>query len=136
MNIERSRSELLFHTLAGNAAFSGVSGVIMILFAQPIAAVIGAPAPWWLRLLGAGLVAFSAQLFMYVRKRSIPRSAAITIAGLDLCWVVASVALLLIYPGLLTSTGIIAVSATAVVVLVFFELQGYALWKSRSTAPR
>ena len=46
--------------------------------------------------------------------------------------VVGSVALVLAVPGLFSAPGVAAVLAVASIVLTFFDLQVYALWKTRA----
>ena len=103
----------------------------MIVMSRPLATFLGLPDPRWLPGLGGVLLVFGVGLLVRARGRSVARAEAIAISAMDLGWVVGSVILIVALPGLFTSTGMIVVLAVAAVVLGFFELQAYALWKTR-----
>lgn len=127
-----SQSNLLFRALLANAVFSSVSGAVMLLMAGEIAALTGLTKPAWLAIIGIGLIGFGASLFLHVRRQRIRRVEALAISVMDLAWVIGSVALVVLAPGLLNTLGITVVLVIAAIVLCFFELQALALWKTRA----
>ena len=131
MTISRTDSSLLFRVLLANALFSGISGLILLFAAGAVSRLIGFENPQLLMALGAGLLVFSFLLARHVRRQRIGRTEAIAISIMDLGWVLASAGLLLLYPDLFSPAGVVAIIAVAVIVLVFFELQALALWKTR-----
>ncbi len=133
--VTRDTSPLLFRTLAANAAFSGLSGLLLALAPSSIAAWLGLPGNVLLAPLGLMLIGFAALLFFYVRRQAIRRVEALVISALDLGWVLGSIALVLFAPGLFSGTGVIAVLAVAAVVLLFFEGQALALWRLGRATP-
>ena len=135
MTITRTDSGLLFRALLGNAVFSGVSGLVLLLAAAPVAAATGIQPPGVLMAVGIGLIGFCVLLLRHVRREHITRAEAVLISALDLGWVLGSIGLLVLYADLFTPTGYIAVIAVAIVVLLFFELQALALWQTRRTEP-
>lgn len=124
-------SRLLFRTLLANGGFSAISGVAMLALSGPIAALIGLPDARWISGLGVGLIAFGGSLLIHGLRKKVGRAEAIAISVMDLGWVIGSVVLLLLWPELFTSAGVVVILAVAAIVLVFFELQAYALWKTR-----
>lgn len=128
--ITGNQSRLLFRTLLANGIFSATSGLILLLFSGPVAARIGLAEPAWLVGTGLVLLLFGARLVRIGQAGSVQRMEAIAISAMDLGWVVGTVALALAIPGLFNTTGVWAVIAIAAVVLMFFDFQAYALWKT------
>ena len=124
-------STLLFHTLSANGIFSLISGVVMVLGASRIAPLIGLGQPAWLLFTGVGLLGFGAWLLWLGSQSRIRRADAIAISLADLAWVVGTLALAFAIPGLFNTLGVAAIVAVGLIVLGFFELQAYALWKTR-----
>lgn len=128
-------SALLFLTLAFNGAFSLASGVLMTLFSGSVSKLIGFPAPLWLAVVGAGLLAFGGFVLWRAICKRTKRFEVLVISLLDLAWVVGTVPLALIAPGLFNSAGVAVVMAVALVVLLLAALQLSALRRARRGAP-
>jgi len=122
---------LLVAALRANAVFSFACGLALAAWSSPMAAWTGFPASNWLRLIGLGLVGFGIVLWLFAARGAKPRAGAVLVSALDLAWVLVTSSLALGVPALFNTTGVTLVLATAVVVLVFFELQAYALWRTR-----
>lgn len=110
---------LLVRALAANAGFSGLSGLVLVVAADPVSAWIGIEgATGWLRAVGVGLLLFAAGLVRLVRGRGRPCGRVVAATTADLGWVAGSAVLLIAFPGLLSPAGERAVAAVAVVVAV------------------
>lgn len=134
VQVTASESKLLFRALAANGTFSTLSGIIMLSFPTSLANLTGIPDKRWLVAIGAGLVIFGGSLLLHAYRKQIRRAEAIAISAMDLFWVLGSVALVYAAPELFTRSGVIGILTVAAIVLGFFELQAYALWKLRKTA--
>jgi len=128
-------SSLFFRTLSANGIFSVTSGFIMLAMSGSLSSFLGLSDHRWLLGLGGILLVFGGALLLRARSRCVTRVEAIAISAMDLGWVVASIVLIVALPGLFTSSGMIAILAVAAVVLAFFELQAFALWKTRAQSP-
>ena len=114
--------------LAGNAAFSLLSGAVFLLAPETIASTLGIDQVWAVQLLGPGLVAFALWVaHLAASPRPGPIRVLVTIA-MDLGWVLGSAALLLVVGTQLTTTGvwIIAGIAALVGLLATWQLVGLA----------
>lgn len=111
----------------GNATFSLVSAAVLILGAGALAAPFGLADPLWLELVGASLVPFGLFVAWLARRPDVPRRLAWGVCVADAGWVVASVALLVGWPDLLSDIGRWVVIGVAVVVADFGLLQARAL---------
>ena len=127
--ITAKESKLLFNALGANGLFSGGSGLFMVLASSPIAAFLGLASSQLIFELGFMLILFGTLLIYFYRRKRIHTASAVIISILDFAWVLASLAVVLGVPELLNTAGTAAVVAIAVVVLVFFDLQAYALWR-------
>ena len=130
--VTAQESKLLFRAFFANGLFSLVSGTVMLLFKTPVATFLGLQQPMVLTGLGAVLVLFGASLLFHAYRRRVSRTEAIAISAMDLGWVVGSILLVLFVPGLFSAAGISAVLVVAAIVFIFFELQTWALWKTRA----
>lgn len=121
-------SPLLQRALLANAAFSGVTGLAGVVAAPPLAVWLGLnDSPDLLRALGVGLLLFAAALFRLARTdRPDPRWA-VAASVADALWVVGSVGLLLLAPGLLSAVGQWALGLIAVAVAAFAIAQAAGL---------
>lgn len=111
-----SRPSLLVRALAANALFSGASGLVLLLAADPAGAWLGVPETWLLRALGGGLVAFGAGLFLLARSDRPGRGLVIVASASDFAWVAASAVLLMAFPDVLSAAGRASVAGVALVV--------------------
>ena len=126
-------SKLLFNALGANGIFSGISGLTMVFASQAIAEFLGIAQRRFIFELGIMLIAFGAMLIFYYWRKRVPTASAIAITILDLGWVIGSAALVLAMPDVFSTAGIVAVIGIAVIVLTFFDLQAYAIWRARQT---
>ena len=100
--ITAKESKLLFNALGANGLFSGVSGLIMVLAPSPIAAFLGLASSQLIFELGFMLVLFGSLLIYFYRRKSIHTAGAVIISLLDFAWVLASIAVVVGVPQLLT----------------------------------
>jgi hypothetical protein len=118
-----SKSNLLSRTLQGNSIFSGLSGIVFIVAAGPLAAFLGLDAPLVLMIIGVSLLLYAVGLFQTATRKPISRSLALTAIILDVAWVAGSWLLLLTGWLPLTTEGKWAVAIVAEIVSVFAILQ-------------
>ena len=111
---------MLAKVLFADAVFSGLSAVLLVVAAVPLAAMIGAGVPSWLLIgIGLGLLPW-AFLHWRLAGTSGPISkAARRLAWGDALWVIASINLLWLYGDQLSGFGYWAIAAIAVVVAEF-----------------
>lgn len=118
---------LLRTALRANAAFSTTTGLAMLIAPAAIGGLIGVEAPLVLRGIGLGLLVFAADLVWFSRSgrtlRAIGRAA---VAG-DAAWVVGTVVLALLAPGLLSPTGWALTGGIALAVAGFASAQALGL---------
>ena len=112
---------LLRRTLLVNGVTTAMTGIAALVGAPWLPAILGPTPPAILAVVGAGLVVFAGFVLRQARRARIDSRVAWTIAGLDIAWVIGSVALVEI--GILTLLGNVVVAAVAVVVLVFAVLE-------------
>jgi hypothetical protein len=114
---------LLRRTLWGNAAFSVISGAVLVACATPFAAwathapvsVAGLELAIVFELLGLGVVAFGALCAWAASRETLPRGLARLIFAADIAWVVGS-ALALMLPAAWTGLGIAGIVVIALIV--------------------
>lgn len=109
-------SALLVRALQANAAFSMVSGLVLLLAAGPAGGWIGVDETGLVRALGGGLIAFGAGLLLLARSERPGRGLVIAASVSDFAWVAGSGVLLLAFPELLSAAGRAAVAGVALVV--------------------
>ncbi len=125
-----SSDRLLRRTLWGNAAFSVLSGAVLVAFAGPFAqaaahapvSVLGLDLAIVLELLGVGVVAFGALCAWVASRPELPQGLARFIFVADIGWVAAS-ALVLALPAAWTTAGIAAIVVVALIVADFVILE-------------
>lgn len=125
-----SSDRLLRRTLWGNAAFSVLSGAVLVAFAGPFAraaahapvSVLGLDLAILLELLGVGVVAFGALCAWVASRPELPQGLARFIFVADIGWVAAS-ALVLALPAAWTTAGIAAIVVVALIVADFVILE-------------
>ena len=128
-----SSDRLLRRTLWGNAAFSVLSGAVLVAFAGPFAqaaahapvSVLGLDLAIVLELLGVGVVAFGALCAWVASRADMPIGWARTIFILDASWVAIS-AVMLMLPASWTLAGIAGIVVVALIVadLAILEFLG------------
>jgi hypothetical protein len=124
---EAERSRLLTRALAANAAFSGTTGLALLLASETLGTWLGIPDTRILLVLGPALLAFAAGLTALARSDRPVRPLVLAATASDMAWVVASAVLLVGFPDLLTPAGNLAVAAVAVVVAALGSAQAVGL---------
>lgn len=127
-------SSLLVRSLVSNAAFSGLSGLALLLGAGPLGSWTGVSEIWLLRAIGVGLVGFCAALILLARSEPPDRRLVLAATGADFAWVLGSAALLVGFPDLLTTAGKSAVGIVAALVAAFGVAQVVGLRRLTRTA--
>jgi hypothetical protein len=117
---------LLKRTLLVNGIATAMTGLLALLGAPWLPAVLGPASPLLLAVIGIGLLGFAAVLVVQARRPRIERRVAWAIAVMDIAWVLGSLAVVEV--GALTTLGNLIVAAVAAVVLVFaiLEVRGIA----------
>ena len=118
-----SSDRLLRRTLKGNAVFSVISGVALIAFAGPFAAlatrepvaVAGLSLAIVFELLGAGVVLFGLLCAYIATRPALPVGLARIVFAADLAWVLGS-AVVLLLPASWTGLGVTGIAVVALVV--------------------
>ena len=108
-------------SLAGNAGFSVLSGLVFALGSSAVASAIRLTPSWILRVVGIGLLGFAASIGWLASRPTIFLPVAMTIVWCDLAWVAGTIPVVM--AGVLSGTGNIAAVAVAAVVLSFALLQ-------------
>ncbi len=112
--------------LLSNAAFSFISGCVLMFRTKPTAREMGFENYWMLFLVGLSLVLFSYTVF---RQALEPKPAAIfVIVLLDFAWVFSSFILLYFIRHRLTLFGRRVITGVASIVLTLGLIQAYGLW--------
>lgn len=117
----REDQGLLRVALRANAAFSGLSGIVMLFGAGPLAVFIGFAHPWLLRFIGVSLVVFALTLIRTASRRRVDVREAWTAVALDGGWVVGSA--IIIAMGFLNGRGNWTLAFVSDFVLLFAILQ-------------
>lgn len=105
----------LRRALLANAAFSTITGTLLLFEPRVVAPLLGIP-PVGLRGVGAALIVFAAGLVWQATRRQLHLSLALATVGADLLWVVGSVPVLALgwvpsFEGGLLVTGVAAIVA-------------------------
>jgi len=122
-------SNLLRRALQIDGVFEAVLGAILIFGARPLAALFGLNAS--AILVGAGVMLFfvAALLFRIAAREPADRPAALSIAILNVAWVILSTIVLLTGWLPLSTAGNWAIALVAGVIAVFAALQFYGVWQ-------
>ncbi|MGC7411056.1 hypothetical protein [Pandoraea pneumonica] len=116
-----SRSAFLARVMLADAFVSGAVGLLQVLAAAPLAALLDLPADG-LRLTGLVLLVYGAALVWLVRRTTLPAGAAWTVIAINVIWAFDCGVLLAsdwIAPNVL---GVAFIGVQIVTVLVFAEL--------------
>ena len=113
----------LQRALLGNAAFSGLSGLFMVVAAGPISQFLGLGNPLILTIVGIVLLLYMPFLVWLANQSPVPTWMAWLVIDLDVLWVIGS--LILIFSSLdpITTGGKWAIAITADIVAIFAILQ-------------
>jgi hypothetical protein len=107
--------------LMGNALFSTLSGLTILLAQGWVLRILGLPSSVNLLVLGAGLVVFAITLVINARKQKVKKSDAWIAVCMDFAWVLGSYVLIFIVP--FSTAGKWVVGIVAELVLLFAVLQ-------------
>ena len=127
-------SSLLRNTLRADAVVCAVAGVDLFAFSGMVSDLLGIARGAIVPIVGLGLLAYAAYLFVASRRDPLSLSEAWTFAFGDLVWIAASAALIAFGP--ISANGKWIVGAVAVVVLAFAELKMLGIRRIRRAAPR
>ena len=109
--------------LIGNALFSLLTGISLLIGAEPIAKWIGVPDPRILAAIGLILIPFAVHLWMAARRTPIQPGEIYYLSTLDAFWVIGSGMLLLSGWVPFTMAGAWTVAVVALAVADFMMLQ-------------
>ena len=128
------RQQLLRRALRGNAVFSILFGVVIIVVNRNLAELVGLPSDADLTALGIGLLAYAVWLLWNARRKTIRIVEAWIAVILDILWVVGSC--VLVFAATLSSGGKWIVALVAEMVLLFGFMQWLGLRRiGRSERP-
>jgi len=115
---------LLKNTLAANATFSTISGILLAIFPDKFAEHFGLENALIFRIIGVILLFFAGFVFSQVKKYDIKLVK--FIISQDILWVVGSALLLLLQPFGISETGNYMIGGVAVIILLFAigQIQG------------
>jgi hypothetical protein len=132
MNVNTDRTRFLRRSLQLDGIASGLCGVLLVVAASPISAVIGLAEPGIARVVGALLVVYAAALLWNGERATVSRAEAVAAVVLNAGWVIGSAVVILAGP--LTLIGNLAVAALAAAVLLFAVLEVVGLTRLREIA--
>ena len=130
--ISFKEKSFLQRALLGNAAFSGISGLVMVLAAGALSLLLGLGNPLILVIIGAILLLYMPILVWLSNQSPVPAHFAWEVIALDLVWVIGSLVLIFTALVALTSSGKWAIALTADIVFVFAVLQYLGLRRQQS----
>jgi hypothetical protein len=107
--------------LIGNALFSTLSGLTILLAQGWVLRILGLPSSVNLLILGAGLIVFAVTLVINARKQQVKKSDAWIAVLMDVAWVLGSYILIFIVP--FSTEGKWVLGVVAELVLAFAVLQ-------------
>lgn len=116
--------------LLSNGIFSGVSGLILILFQKPIAQLFGTSNNTVFWIIGIALLYFASTVFWEYKKQR--KTFVILIIVQDILWVLGSLILLIFDPFEITITGEIIIVLVGIVVLGMGIWQWWAIAKKNT----
>lgn len=125
---------LLRKSLFGNGLFSVVSGLIAIVFSDPLSEAT-AVSRSVLYVVGVGVFVFGAVILWVVRGSSVDLGFALFVVAADLVWVLAAVVLITI-PATMSGTGRLIFGGVTVVVALLAALQTRGLIAASREEPR
>lgn len=115
-----------------NALFSGVSGILLIIFHSVMASLFSIENSSVFWIIGIALIYFAATiLFEWKRQK---RIGILVIIAQDILWVIGSLILLIFQPFTISPTGNWVIGIIACIVLLMAVNQSYALKRSKINA--
>jgi hypothetical protein len=118
------RACLLRKALMGNALFSTLSGLTVILAHSWVIRILGLSKNVNLLILGVGLIAFAATLVINARRQQVKTSDAWIAVWMDLVWVLGSYVLIFVVPFSMGGKWIVGVVAELVLVFAVLQIVG------------
>ena len=126
---------LLRKALTGNAAFSVVSGVAILLANRWLVKFLGLPDNVSLALLGISLVVYALLLWLNAQKAKIKITGAWVAIVMDVVWVIGSYALIVVVPFSVGGKWVVALVAELVLAFAVLQWMGVRrILKSRRYA--
>jgi hypothetical protein len=125
------QQRLLKRALTGNAIFSILSGVTILIADRWLVTFLGLPDKVSLEVIGVGLILFAGVLWLNVRRPKIRIAGAWIAVIMDAAWVAGSYVLILVVP--FTTAGKWTVALVAELVLAFAVLQWLGIRRLRKT---
>ena len=133
MRLNRDEATLLRCALLANAAFSGLSGLLIVTFDHGVVGLL-TTVEHRLWPLGIMLLGFSALLVWLATRNSVNSMWINLVIAADLAWVLGTAALLAEWSEFLSSTGLWIIAFVGLVVLLLAELQWFGLRKLKRAA--
>ena len=134
MNFSTHRTEatMLKRALLVNAAFSAISGLLIVSFDQRIAEFIGyAAISLW--PMGVMLLGFGAYLLWFATRRTMNSVSVISVIVSDFAWVLGTVILLVGWNSMISVAGIWLLAVIGMIVFLLAELQWIGLRRLQSS---
>jgi hypothetical protein len=132
MNVNTDRTRFLRRSLQLDGIASGLCGVLLVVAASLISALMGLADPSIARVVGALLMVYAAALLWNGERATVSRAEAVAAVVLNAGWVIGSAVVILAGP--LTLIGNLAVAARAAAVLLFAVLEVVGLTRLREIA--
>ena len=129
---EEASDTLLRRALVGNALFSAVAAVVMIVASGRISDFTGLSPGWVPAAIGAGVLIWAVDVAYIARRDEIPRWLAWMVIGGDLARVAASYGIIIAGVPELTTAGAWTVGILAEIVAAFAAIQYLGLRRLRS----
>lgn len=132
MNANTDHTRFLRRSLQLDGIASGLCGVLLVVAASPISALMGLADPSIARVVGALLMVYAAALLWNGERATVSRAEAVAAVVLNAGWVIGSAVVILAGP--LTLIGNLAVAGVAAAVLLFGVLEVVGLTRLREMA--
>lgn len=116
---QHTRERLARLALRANAAFSFITGLSLLLFADPLSQLMGATWPLVFQVIGAGLLPFALAVALTAQRKPLRPMHVAVISIMDAIWVLGTLVLAVGWPTALNATGWLVAAAVAVVVDIF-----------------
>jgi hypothetical protein len=126
MNSNQSNQNFLRQTLRANALFSIFSGLLLMIAASPIASMVmaqpvkifGFDMATVLFASGLGIFVFAVDVWLISRPQLLNLLQAKLVVAMDVLWVIASIAILTVWPEIFTTFGLFSVTVVALIVAI------------------
>jgi hypothetical protein len=127
-----NHSHFLNRVLLADATISGVTGLLMTIFAESLHRLLGVPEPL-LRYAGISLLPFAAVLIYLANRKNLSRAVVWVIIAGNALWAIDSIILLFTNWVAPTTLGYTFIIAQALIVGIFAEAQYVGLKRSPAT---